>query len=305
MTKGVKIELQKPVRCKECHNILRREGKIIWEGDIAGRSITFYDKYMIKNLSKLFHCREQTELGYDTKELSSLELNHIYRLAKYAPVSISENFEVLQDIAKDLGSIAETRAVITFEKVADFRNDDSKNVNILTSMLTLIICLLPFILSLCKMYSSTTNIMSTILFWASIAVVVEIIITFSLLLSLLKNENKSKTLVFLSSTAPISCKNCGTLSETTHFIDFVGVIVDTRAFKKSGLSKEDTLLSIDDLIRLHKKVKRYDPPYTENGQFALFKIDEFINTMKLNNTVKVKMDYIGELGHEKSEDDTI
>ena len=63
MIEYVELELLKAVRCEKCGNIL------LWKGNIAGRSMAFFDEEMIKDLQNLIHCTEQDEYGDDTKEL--------------------------------------------------------------------------------------------------------------------------------------------------------------------------------------------------------------------------------------------
>lgn len=76
MIKSVKIELLKAAKCEKCGNVL------LLEGDIVGRSTTFFDEEIIKNLHDLIHCEEQNELGDDIKELKICDLHNIYDLEK-------------------------------------------------------------------------------------------------------------------------------------------------------------------------------------------------------------------------------
>lgn len=76
MIEYVELELLKAVRCEKCGNIL------LWKGNIAGRSMAFFDEEMIKDLQNLIHCTEQDEYGDDTKELKICDLHNIYDLEK-------------------------------------------------------------------------------------------------------------------------------------------------------------------------------------------------------------------------------
>ena len=56
------------------------------------------------------------------------------------------------------------------------------------------------------------------------------------------------------------------------------------------------MLSIDNLERLYKSVKKYDPPYMDTRYHALLAINDCIKAMKEDGNVRVKMIYAGDNG---------
>lgn len=141
------------------------------------------------------------------------------------------------------------------------------------------------------------NIFS-IVFWGSeIMLVLMGIMMLSLLFLIPKNRSKSKTFLILSATTFSSCESCGIPSEATRrFINFEKIIVGTRAFKNAEIPAEHTILSVGDLNRLYKSVKKYDPPYIDIRHSALLAINDCIKAMKEDGNVRVKMIYAGDNG---------
>lgn len=291
MIKSVKIELLKAVKCEKCGNVL------LLEGDIVGRSTTFFDEEIIKNLHDLIHCEEQNELGDDIKDLTISNLHKIYDLIKNSSECIKEQLIVIQNIIGDLESSADVKAVITFKRDVSTENNDSKNINVTVPMIPLVLCTIPFITSVGKVLRNHADITSKILFGLSIALLILIIFVYFLLLSILENKRKSRTLLMLSTASFARCEKCGTLSESARrFIDLESVTVGTHAFKKTEIPTEDTMLSIDNLERLYKSVKKYDLPYMDTRYHALLAINDCIAEMKADKNVRVKMFYAGESG---------
>ena len=291
MIEYVELELLKAVRCEKCGNIL------LWKGNIAGRSMAFFDEEMIKDLQNLIHCTEQDEYGDDTKELKICDLHNIYDLEKKSSENNKEQLIVIQNIIGDLESSADVKAVITFKRDVSTENNDSKNINVTVPMIPLVLCTIPFITSVGKVLRNHADITSKILFGLSIALLILIIFVYFLLLSILENKRKSRTLLMLSTASFARCEKCGTLSESARrFIDLESVTVGTHAFKKTEIPTEDTMLSIDNLERLYKSVKKYDPPYMDTRYHALLAINDCIAEMKADKNVRVKMFYAGESG---------
>lgn len=291
MIKSVKIELLKAVKCKKCGNVL------LWEGDIGVRSTTFFGEEIIKNLQDLIHCAEHNEFGDDIKDLTISNLHKIYDLIKNSSECIKEQLIVIQNIIEDLEGSADVKAVITFKRDVSSQNDDSKNIKIIIPMIPLVLFTIPFITSVGKLLRNHADITSKILFGLSIALLILIIFVYFLLLSIWENKRKSRTLLMLSTASFARCEKCGTLSESARrFIDLESVTVGTYAFKEAEIPTKNTILSIDDLERLYKSVKKYDPPYMDTRYHALLAINDCIKAMKEDENVRVKMFYTGESG---------
>lgn len=288
MIEYVELELLKAVRCEKCGNIL------LWKGNIAGRSMTFFDEGMIKDLQDLIHCTEKGELGDDTKKLTISDLHKIYDLEKKSLENNKEHLTILQNIMGDLENSTDVKAAITFKKP---RNDERKSAAICISITLLIIMgIIPLnIIMLKAIISSHPNIFSTVFWGSEIMLVLMGIMMLSLLFLIPKNRSKSKTFLILSTTTFTSCEKCGTPSEATRrFINFEKIIIGTRAFKNAEVPAEHTILSIGDLNRLYKSVKKYDPPYIDIRHSALLAINDCIKAIKADSNVRVKMLYVGD-----------
>ncbi|WP_444458860.1 hypothetical protein [Ruminococcus bicirculans (ex Wegman et al. 2014)] len=290
MIEYVELELLKAVRCEKCGNIL------LWKGNIAGRSMAFFDEEMIKDLQNLIHCTEQDEYGDDTKELKICDLHNIYDLEKKSSENNKEHLTILQNIIGDLENSTDVKAAIIFKRPG---NDERKSAAICISIILLIIMgIIPLnIIMLKAIINRHPNIFS-IVFWGSeIMLVLMGIMMLSLLFLIPRNRSKSKTFLILSTTTFSSCESCGTPSEATRrFINFEKIIVGTRAFKNAEIPAEHTILSIGDLNRLYKSVKKYDPPYIDIRHSALLAINDCIKAMKEDGNVRVKMIYAGDNG---------